>query len=73
MLEMSRTTLLRKYSVHFKYWGLIASLITGAGFLHFTHPIVHTINKALDTVKASEDVDLRGHIGCVPAGLKGSI
>jgi hypothetical protein len=70
---MLRTTQLRKYSTHIKYGVLIASLITGGGLYHISHPIIHTINKALDTAKAGESVDLNGHIGCVPWGLKGAI
>jgi hypothetical protein len=70
-----------KWSTHLKYGGLILSLIGGGTFYHVSHPLIHTINRALDTANKAVDTARIGenvnltirHGGCTLAEIKGPI
>ena len=71
MKVMAGTSLPMLRNVHFRYWMLILFIL--ACGVRYVHHIAPQAKEAFKEVVAGKNVDLQGHIGCIPAGLKGSI
>ena len=62
-----------KWQTHIK-WAIVSiGLLGGSMGYHITHPIIHTLNRAISTAKQGEHVSLQGRVGCNPVELNGNL